>query len=395
MNSFWETDFNGTVGFDNLCKHIKDGQKNCKDVEEFFKKRAKAEQAYSKALNVLAKSVDTREETGGLGSSWQELKSQTDRMAHFHETVASEYLKLADEMSKFTDDLKQVFKPMEEKVKESQRSKKSAYKNTTDTQRTYHSKCRENVQYENQLAVANQSVTTSAKDFEKIKSKLEKSKEAMEQSDLSYKQAVEALERARGSWEADMEEACELFQKQEEERIAFVRNQLWKSTNIDSQLCVDCDEGCERVRQFLEKCEIENDILEFIENNATGSTRPAPVVFENYFGDKNNGKSESPRTPKRLPPHFLPPPLPQHVTQNEDNGAVYSYANPDHLHRSESEQRYRVTRSHIPFGNNGITVRRGDVVRLVGPESKSGPVRVQLENSGATGFVPVENLQAI
>ena len=34
-----ETDFNGTVGFDNLCKHIKDGHKTCRDIEEFFKKR--------------------------------------------------------------------------------------------------------------------------------------------------------------------------------------------------------------------------------------------------------------------------------------------------------------------------------------------------------------------
>ena len=34
-----ETDFVGTVGFDCLCKHIRDGQKTCRDIEEFFKKR--------------------------------------------------------------------------------------------------------------------------------------------------------------------------------------------------------------------------------------------------------------------------------------------------------------------------------------------------------------------
>lgn len=402
VNSFWEPDFNGSVGFDCLCKHIRDGQKTCRDIEDFFKKRAKAEQAYSKALTTLAKSTEGREETGVLGSSWQEVRVQTESMAHNHEAISSEYYKLAEEISRFVDELKQAFKPMEERVKESQRTKKSAYNKTNDSQRTYHSKCRENVQQENQLAVANQSVTISTKESEKIKSKVEKSKEAMEQSDSAYKQALEVLERARKSWETDMEEACELFQKQEEERISFMRNQLWKSTNVDSQLCVDWDESCEKVRLLLEQCEVEKDILEFIDNNTTGSVRPAPILYENYFN--TNGKSEdakqSPRTPRKHPTTHPPlppiPPLSHSTVQNCDNGGVYSYANPDSLHLTEPAQKYKVTRSFIPTGkNNGIVVRRGDIVKQVGPDTKSGQIKVLVEESDMIGLVPVENLQPI
>ena len=46
-------------------------------------------------------------------------------------------------------------------------------------------------------------------------------------------------------------------------------------------------------------------------------------------------------------------------------------------------------------GNNGMIVRRGDVVKLVGPEAKTGLVKVKLEETGVIGFVPVENLVSV
>ena len=46
-------------------------------------------------------------------------------------------------------------------------------------------------------------------------------------------------------------------------------------------------------------------------------------------------------------------------------------------------------------GNNGMIVRRGDVVKLVGPEAKTGLVKVKLEETGVIGSVPVENLVSI
>ena len=46
-------------------------------------------------------------------------------------------------------------------------------------------------------------------------------------------------------------------------------------------------------------------------------------------------------------------------------------------------------------GNNGMLVRRGDIVKLAGPEAKSGMVKVQREDNGDVGFVPFENLLAI
>ena len=40
-------------------------------------------------------------------------------------------------------------------------------------------------------------------------------------------------------------------------------------------------------------------------------------------------------------------------------------------------------------------MRRGDVVTQVGQDTKSGFIKVLVEESNVSGFVPVENLQAI
>ena len=43
-------------------------------------------------------------------------------------------------------------------------------------------------------------------------------------------------------WEREMEFLCQKFQELEEQRIAFIRHQLWTTTNFCSQTYVDEDE---------------------------------------------------------------------------------------------------------------------------------------------------------
>ncbi|XP_060581127.1 proline-serine-threonine phosphatase-interacting protein 1-like [Ruditapes philippinarum] len=302
-DSFWETDFNGTLGFDLLCKRIREGQKVCKDIEDFLKKRAKADIQYSKLLRSIARSADGKEEIGDLGLSWQELKNETEKTANFHESSAAELNKLADEISRFTDTTRSESKQVEDRVKEKQKLKKNAHNRLQELQKSYHEKCRDMIQQENQLDTARSSVTVPIKELEKLKAKVDKSREAMDKSDGLYKQSVEYLEQARINWETDMEEGCQLFQQLEEDRIYKLRDILWKCTNIDSQVCVDCDESCEIVRQCLEKCDIQKEMLDYIQTNMTGTVRPVRIEYENYF---DNSRDKSPIL-RRRPPQLLPP----------------------------------------------------------------------------------------
>ncbi|XP_045171391.2 proline-serine-threonine phosphatase-interacting protein 1-like [Mercenaria mercenaria] len=328
VDSFWETDFNGTLGFDLLCKRIREGQKVGKDIEDFLKKKAKADTQYSKALRSLARSADGKEEIGVLGSSWQELKNATEKAANYHETSATEYNKLADELARFTDSIRTESKQVEDKVKDRQKVKKNAHSKLQELQKSYHEKCRDMVQQENQLDTAKSSVTVAMKELEKLKGKVEKSKEAMEKADGLYKQSVEVLEQARVTWETDMEEGCQIFQRQEEDRIYKLRDILWKCTNIDSQLCIDWDESGEAVRLCLEKCDVQKEMLDFIQVNMTGKMRPVRIEYENYF---DNGKNKSPSMQSRRPqaPRQVLPPLssPRRLapTNSNDYSSVYSH----------------------------------------------------------------------
>lgn len=54
-NCFWETDFVTQHGFDAIISRMKDGQKTCRWLEDFFKQRAKAEEDYAKALLKISK----------------------------------------------------------------------------------------------------------------------------------------------------------------------------------------------------------------------------------------------------------------------------------------------------------------------------------------------------
>jgi hypothetical protein len=44
--------------------------------------------------------------------------------------------------------------------------------------------------------------------------------------------------------------------------------------NLCSQGSLEDDEACENVRRSLENCQLDQDLIEYIENNKTGSGRP-------------------------------------------------------------------------------------------------------------------------
>ncbi|XP_021364050.1 proline-serine-threonine phosphatase-interacting protein 1-like isoform X2 [Mizuhopecten yessoensis] len=85
-----------------------------------------------------------------------------------------------------------------------------------------------------------------------------------------------------------MTETCVEFQKMEEERIFLTRNILWKITNVDSEACVTQDNCAEKVRNVLEKCEIETDLQAFIDNYGVGKDHPERVPYVSYYERKTS-----------------------------------------------------------------------------------------------------------
>ncbi|KFQ26729.1 Proline-serine-threonine phosphatase-interacting protein 2, partial [Mesitornis unicolor] len=155
--------------------------------------------------------------------------------------------------------------------------------------------------------------------------KLAQTKSALEDSDRSYQQNVNTLEKIREEWQKEHIKACEFFETQECERINYFRNALWLHVNQLSQDCVQNDEKYEEIRKSLEMCSIEKDIDFFVNLRKTGSLAPAPVLYENYYNAQRNPTPV--RSPVPVPISRRGPlPTPTTTPDEPDYATVNTYS---------------------------------------------------------------------
>jgi hypothetical protein len=64
-----------------------------------------------------------------------------------------------------------------------------------------------------------------------------------------------------------------LFQGLEEDRLAHLRDSLWRVANIGSLAAVADDLAAEEVRKTLETSDLDDALDRFINQNSTGSKR--------------------------------------------------------------------------------------------------------------------------
>jgi len=88
------------------------------------------------------------------------------------------------------------------------------------------------------------------------------------------------LQETTHRWNVEWKQACDKYQDLEEERIDFLKGNLWTFANIMSTVCVSDDEACEKIRVSLEKCEVDEVIHAFVQARATG--QEIPGIKSNY-----------------------------------------------------------------------------------------------------------------
>jgi len=82
------------------------------------------------------------------------------------------------------------------------------------------------------------------------------------------------LQETTYRWNQEWKTACDKLQDLEEERIDFLKSNLWTYANIMSTVCVADDETCEKIRVSLEKCEVDEVIQAFVQAKGTGQEIP-------------------------------------------------------------------------------------------------------------------------
>ncbi|KAI6058336.1 Proline-serine-threonine phosphatase-interacting protein 2 isoform X1 [Aix galericulata] len=343
---FWSTDLTSTVGYDSIIQHLNDGRKNCKEFEDFLKERAIIEEKYGKELiNLSKKKPCGQTELNTLKRSLDVFKQQIDNVGQGHIQLAQTLREEAKKMEEFREKQKLHRKKIELIMEAIHKNRNLQYKKTMEAKRLYEQRCRDKDEAEQ--AVHRNANLVTQKQQEKVKErqglccrakgrlfwlgscptslfsalgpalprqctrallhlpslpqfwqlflKLAQTKSALEDSDRGYQQSITALEKIREEWLKEHIKACEFFETQECERISYFRNALWLHVNQLSQSCVQNDEKYEEIRKSLEMCSIEKDIDFFVNLRKTGSSAPAPVVYENYYNTQRNA------TPVRSP----------------------------------------------------------------------------------------------
>lgn len=308
------------------------------------------------------------------------MRSELENTGRMHMQLAQ---RLSEDVLKsvkeFRNQQKDVRKKGEDTVRRAQNHKKSCFDRNNRLHTTYENKCRDVDKAQETLHKLETNPLSKPNQLQQAHKRLEAARAASNNADLQYQEVVKTLEEARLLWEREMEMLCHKFQELEEQRIAFLRHQMWTVCNLYSQSCVDEDEAYESVRKSLENCDVDADIDEFIKDKATGSERPAPVPYENYYNPRNKaslpGVPNIPTTPQ--PPHKELPPLPMEDPIPMDQGPDSTYSVPDHPSRMAPEAHYSVPRGtervialydYDAQGTQELTLHEGDIVTVIGKE---------------------------
>ncbi|XP_071824996.1 proline-serine-threonine phosphatase-interacting protein 1-like isoform X8 [Apostichopus japonicus] len=275
-----DPDIAGTQGFETLVKRLKEGSTVCKEIEDFLKNRSQAEVQYGKALSRCSQQAKGKDEIGGLKDSWDEMVKQSENEGLHHNKLGNAFHTISKNMEEFRLDQKERRTRLEDGVKRLQSNKRECYHKVLSNKDRYENKCRD----------ADAAIDTYDREEPgappamkvKLVNKRDKAKKAAKDADDVYKKSLELLEDSRKKWELCMTNFCQEAQKLEEDRIHFLRDELWEVTNHVSQSCVIIDEVQEEVRKVLEKCVAERDIHLFVQQKRTGTRRPDAFLFKPY-----------------------------------------------------------------------------------------------------------------
>ncbi|XP_064387838.1 proline-serine-threonine phosphatase-interacting protein 1-like [Halichondria panicea] len=283
-DNFWSTEFCSTQGYDTLVKRLKDGKRMCQDFEEYLEKRAKIERDYGESLIKLSRTTSGKEEIGSLRKSWDTLRSDTDTIGQLHVGLAQTILEQVHHtLKEFREQQRDIRKKSEDTVKRAAQHKKKCYDKNNTLKNTYDSRCKEADKMEENSNKLHANPQTKPNTLTQAARRMETSRQSANNADTTYQESVRNLEESRQLWEREMEILCKQFQELEEQRIAYLRHQMWTYTNLLSKCTVDIDTSCESTRKSLEECDVDADIDLFVSGKAVGSGRPQAVQYINYY----------------------------------------------------------------------------------------------------------------
>lgn len=164
---------------------------------------------------------------------------ETERQAGFH-------LNLSQQLRSELETPATTFHARQLQHKKTYQSSIEKEFKTKQTQESYVNKARE--KYEQDCVRINsftaQASLVQGKDLEKINLKLERTQQTVQTNEREFSSFAKALAETVQKWEQDWKNFCDSCQDMEENRIEFMKDNMWSYANAISTVCVSDDEVC-------------------------------------------------------------------------------------------------------------------------------------------------------
>ena len=172
-----------------------------------------------------------------LRISLDTLKQETEKQAQSHLVVAQAIKNdLEGSTAAFLQKQQQHKRTVQAAIEKDFKSKQ--------TQEGYVARARE--KYESDCMRINsytaQSTLIQGRDLEKIHLKLERAQQTVQANQRDYANFARALQETLQKWEVTWKAFCDSCQDLEEERIEFMKDNMWAYANAVSTVCVSDDE---------------------------------------------------------------------------------------------------------------------------------------------------------
>ncbi|GMK55472.1 hypothetical protein CspeluHIS016_0205280 [Cutaneotrichosporon spelunceum] len=311
-NAFWGQ---GDRGYEVIMTRLRGAAKTVDELKAFWRERAAIEEDYAKRLSKLAKMPLGNNEIGDLSEALHTVQVETAAQASFHLQMSSEiHTAVEQPTAEFAARLTSLKKGQQATVEKAWRNKGLQEAHVAKARERYEKDCLKLNSY-----TANMQLV-QGRERDDLENKMEKVRRSIQSEEQDFRNFVRVLEETSVKWENEWRSFCDVVQDLEEDRLSLTKDVVWAYANSVSQVCVEDDSSCERIREKLEQFEPPNDVVFFVKGWGTGSQIPDPPRFINYgIGEYPTQPGfhharyhrQSDRPPLQPVPRYVPEPEPK------------------------------------------------------------------------------------
>ncbi|XP_013397348.1 nostrin-like isoform X3 [Lingula anatina] len=283
----------GLNGFEELRKHIKQGNEFSREVAAIVQERAELESSYAKSLSKLSNKLTKACACciGTMVSAWGTAASEMESEAELHRGLATSFQEdIYKPLKVLSETQYKIRKPIENMVDKAAKGLLNRREEEQKMRKHAFSCCKETEKLSEQLqdAKAGKSKQMSDKDITKLEKKCRSAATSLAKADTEYHDSFQKAEVARQEWEAEVYNGSSQMQKLEEERISQMLEYLQKYQNSLAEIGPKLIQICDRLREAVMVVDVQRDLAKVVDQKGTGPHQPEQLLFESYAEDFNN-----------------------------------------------------------------------------------------------------------